>query len=89
MPASGAAAAPGRARSGLGVWASLAVPVADRERLQALPMRVAVALADVVARVGGAACRLKWPNDLVIGRRKLGGILIDAVSRHDGATSGR
>ena len=69
--------------SGLGVWASLAVPVADRERLQALPMRVAVALADVVARVGGAACRLKWPNDLVIGRRKLGGILIDAVSRHD------
>ena len=69
--------------SGLGVWASLAVPVADRDRLQALPMRAAVALADVVARVGGVACRLKWPNDLMIGHRKLGGILIDAVSRHD------
>ncbi len=69
---------------GLGVYASLAVAVADHARLQALPMRVAVALADVLARVGGVVCRLKWPNDLVVERRKLGGILIDAVSRHEG-----
>lgn len=62
----------------LGVWASLALPAAD-EALAALPMRSAVALASVVADETGA-CGLKWPNDLLIGRDKVGGLLVDAVS---------
>ena len=30
--------------------------------------------------LGGGRCRLKWPNDLQVGGRKLGGILIDVLS---------
>ena len=70
--------------AGLGVWASLALPV-DQRNLQSLPMRIGVALAECVNRtLGTETCRLKWPNDLVVGRRKLGGLLVDAVSRPDG-----
>lgn len=68
---------------GLGIWASLALPLVAREQLQMLPMRTGVALVDLVGGWIGGGCRLKWPNDLVVGRRKLGGILIDAVTRPD------
>jgi BirA family biotin operon repressor/biotin-[acetyl-CoA-carboxylase] ligase len=70
---------------GLGVWASIALPVTGPESLQALPMRSAVALAELVNELLHDGCRLKWPNDLVIGRRKLGGLLVDALARPDGS----
>ena len=49
----------------------------------------AVAFAEALARHApspeiGAALRLKWPNDLLLGGRKLGGILIDAASGEGG-----
>ncbi|MEO8277227.1 MAG: biotin--[acetyl-CoA-carboxylase] ligase [Thermoanaerobaculia bacterium] len=66
--------------AGAGLYASLVLPVPDRERLQDLPVRVAVALAEYVNRTLGDGCRIKWPNDLVVDREKLGGILVDAVT---------
>jgi BirA family biotin operon repressor/biotin-[acetyl-CoA-carboxylase] ligase len=66
---------------GGGVYASLvrvlAVPA------QQLPLLVAVALAEGLAPWLGEKCRLKWPNDLLVDGRKLGGILIDVKSRPD------
>ncbi len=66
---------------GEGVYATLirvpGLPV------QQLPLLVAVALAEAVNRHLGGGCRLKWPNDLLLGGRKLGGILIDVKSRPD------
>lgn len=49
----------------------------------------AVAFAEALARHApqpdlGAAIRLKWPNDLLLGGRKLGGVLIDAATGEDG-----
>ncbi len=38
----------------------------------------AVALSDAVRDVAGLAVGLKWPNDLVVGERKLAGILAEA-----------
>ena len=38
---------------------------------------VGVALADALHGLGFHAVRLKWPNDLVVAGRKLGGVLID------------
>jgi BirA family biotin operon repressor/biotin-[acetyl-CoA-carboxylase] ligase len=69
--------------AGLGLWASLAleVPAGDA---QSLPMRAGVALAGAVNGILGGACRLKWPNDLVAGHAKLGGLLIDVLSRSGG-----
>jgi BirA family biotin operon repressor/biotin-[acetyl-CoA-carboxylase] ligase len=68
---------------GLGVWASLVAPIRS-EALPLLPIQVSVALAEVVGRELGGECRIKWPNDLVVGRRKLGGLLLDAVARRAG-----
>ncbi|MFZ5467212.1 MAG: biotin--[acetyl-CoA-carboxylase] ligase [Pseudomonadota bacterium] len=43
----------------------------------ALSLRVGVALAQACARLGVRSVRLKWPNDLIVDGRKLGGILIE------------
>ncbi|MEQ1730000.1 MAG: biotin--[acetyl-CoA-carboxylase] ligase, partial [Vicinamibacterales bacterium] len=38
------------------------------------------ALSEAVARVTGLAPAIKWPNDLLVGRRKLAGILAEGVA---------
>jgi BirA family biotin operon repressor/biotin-[acetyl-CoA-carboxylase] ligase len=73
-----------RSAAGLGLWASLAIGV-PAEDAQSLPMRAGVALAGTINRILGGACRLKWPNDLVVGHAKLGGLLIDVLSRPGGS----
>ena len=66
--------------AGVGLYASLVLPIGDGERMQELPIRVAAVLAEFVNETLGGTCRIKWPNDLLVGRSKLGGILIDAVT---------
>lgn len=66
--------------AGSGLYASLVIPVPSRERMQELPLRTAAALAGFVRDAVRADCRIKWPNDLFVGNRKLGGILVDAVT---------
>ncbi|HPS78898.1 MAG TPA: biotin--[acetyl-CoA-carboxylase] ligase [Thermoanaerobaculaceae bacterium] len=54
------------------------------ETLQVLPLAVAVACAEAVeALLSGVSVGLKWPNDLVVGGRKLGGILAQARGAGD------
>jgi biotin-[acetyl-CoA-carboxylase] ligase BirA-like protein len=65
--------------AGQGVWATLLAPIAP-EALGAAPLRTAVALGEALAPAA-PQLRLKWPNDLVVGARKLGGILVEAVQR--------
>lgn len=45
-------------------------------RLSGLSLAVGVSVADSLYRLGFEAVGVKWPNDLVAGGRKLGGILI-------------
>ncbi len=45
-----------------------------------LTLTAGLALAEAVERVTGLAPSLKWPNDLMVGRRKLAGILAEGVS---------
>jgi BirA family biotin operon repressor/biotin-[acetyl-CoA-carboxylase] ligase len=61
---------------GLGVYASyvLALP---REAVGLLPLALGVALCDALGVVG-LGCRLKWPNDILLAGKKLGGILVQA-----------
>ncbi len=67
--------------AGAGVYATLIQPLAAGEPIQTLPQRLAVAAAEVVNAHLDGRCRLKWPNDLLVGERKLGGILIDVLSQ--------
>lgn len=64
-----------------GIYASLVVGQASVEQLALFPMRTAVALCGEIDRVVDSCCRLKWPNDLVVDGRKIGGILIESVGR--------
>jgi BirA family biotin operon repressor/biotin-[acetyl-CoA-carboxylase] ligase len=50
----------------------------------ALALVAAVAVAEAVERAAGVAPALRWPNDVVAGGRKLGGILAEAVVDGDG-----
>ncbi len=67
-----------------GVYATMVRSLPREVALQTLPMLVAVALCEALDVDLAGRCRLKWPNDLMVGGRKLGGILIDAVSHGEG-----
>ena len=57
-------------------------------RTDTLPMvtpLAAVAVCRAVERVCGLRCGIKWPNDLVLGGRKVCGILTESSFRPDGA----
>lgn len=66
-----------------GVYATRVLSMRDPELLQTLPMLVGLGLCRALSRHLPVPCRLKWPNDLVVdtaeGRRKIGGILIEAL----------
>jgi BirA family biotin operon repressor/biotin-[acetyl-CoA-carboxylase] ligase len=61
---------------GLPPLPSVAVPPA---RWSLLPLVVGVGLASALRRVADVDVGLKWPNDLMIGDRKLAGILAEVV----------
>ncbi|MGB3564255.1 MAG: biotin--[acetyl-CoA-carboxylase] ligase [Thermoanaerobaculia bacterium] len=63
-----------------GVYASWILPLSNRQQLVTLPLLVGVGLADGLSALLEEKCRLKWPNDLVVGDRKIGGILIESLA---------
>ena len=70
-----------------GLYCSLILqPVIDFSLLSSLTIAAGVACGRILESVSGATIHLKWPNDLYIGRRKLGGILTETapVSHLDG-----
>ncbi len=71
-----------------GIYATLIRSLATDDSLQTLPLLVANALCEALNAELDGCCRLKWPNDLLVGGRKLGGILIDAASRGPEAHGG-
>ncbi len=61
-----------------GLWLSAVVPTpGDPDEWQLLPLAAGWALLTVMRDVGVAGARLRWPNDLLVGRLKLAGILVD------------
>ncbi|HEX2164174.1 MAG TPA: biotin--[acetyl-CoA-carboxylase] ligase [Thermoanaerobaculia bacterium] len=67
---------------GAGAWVTMVRRVADAETLARLPLAVPLGLCEALdGRLpAGHRCRIKWPNDLVVGGRKIGGVLIDGVA---------
>ena len=71
------------AGSGLYVSVVLAPARAREEPDRAtalLTLTAGVAIAEAIERVTGLAPAIKWPNDLLVGRRKLAGILAEGVA---------
>lgn len=64
---------------GLGLFASWIVrPALPVERWTIIPLLAGVAATDAVRSRTHVEVSLKWPNDLVVAGRKLGGILVEA-----------
>lgn len=64
---------------GMSLLASWLVrPAFEPERLPLLSLVAGVAAARAASAAGGVEVRLKWPNDLMLGGRKLGGILAES-----------
>ena len=57
------------------------------DALSLLTLAAGVAIAEGISAATGLAVDLKWPNDLVVGRRKLAGILAEGTA-HDAIVLG-
>jgi BirA family biotin operon repressor/biotin-[acetyl-CoA-carboxylase] ligase len=60
-----------------GLWLSAVLPTADIPDLKMLPLAAGLALCDALRSFGVARLRMRWPNDVLVGNRKLAGLLID------------
>jgi BirA family biotin operon repressor/biotin-[acetyl-CoA-carboxylase] ligase len=66
-----------RSEPGAGVWLTLIERPRDVAALDVLSLRIGVGLAAVLDALAATPVRLKWPNDLYVGPRKLGGVLVE------------
>jgi BirA family biotin operon repressor/biotin-[acetyl-CoA-carboxylase] ligase len=63
---------------------SVIVPWPEGPERVRVPVRAGIALARGLSRAFALDVRLKWPNDLLVNRRKLGGILVEARANDEG-----
>ena len=63
---------------GQGIYFTILRPAAGGEPLSVVPIAVARWAAAVLAEQTGARIALKWPNDLYVGRRKVGGVIAES-----------
>jgi BirA family transcriptional regulator, biotin operon repressor / biotin---[acetyl-CoA-carboxylase] ligase len=72
-------------RAGRALLCSVVVrPIWESERLGLVSLAAGVAMAAAAAERSGTDVRCKWPNDLLVGGAKVGGILGEAVVADDG-----
>jgi BirA family biotin operon repressor/biotin-[acetyl-CoA-carboxylase] ligase len=71
-----------KAGQGLYVSVLLRLPL-PANKLQLLPLAVGLAAADAIRSVSHLAIDLRWPNDLLIRDRKVGGILVESKLEND------
>ena len=71
--------------AGEGLYVStLLRPQVPAARLAFLPLAAGLAAADAIRNISGLYVDLRWPNDLLIGPRKAGGILVEAGTSSEG-----
>jgi BirA family transcriptional regulator, biotin operon repressor / biotin---[acetyl-CoA-carboxylase] ligase len=62
-----------------GLWLSVLLRPARSSGLELLSLRVGLAVSEALSSIGpGRPIRVKWPNDLMLGDLKVGGILCEA-----------
>jgi BirA family biotin operon repressor/biotin-[acetyl-CoA-carboxylase] ligase len=61
-----------------GLWLSAVLPCpGSRPKWAMLPLAAGWAVLEALREFGVAGARLRWPNDVMIGRRKLAGLLVE------------
>ena len=66
-----------RSDRGAGIWVTLLERPASTESLGVLGLRLALAIAPALDPFAAVPTRLKWPNDVYVGERKLAGVLVE------------
>jgi len=64
--------------AGTGIWMALIARPASSSEVDVLSLRVGLKAARALDRFAAEPVRVKWPNDLYVEGRKLGGTLIEA-----------
>ena len=74
--------------AGAGLWQSVLLkPLLSPERASLITLCAAMAVARAVEETSGVQPRIKWPNDVIVGKRKLCGILLEMISDPDAIES--
>ena len=71
--------------AGEGLYVSVLLrPQIPASYLPLLPLAAGLAAAEAIRAVSGLIVDLRWPNDLLIGPRKTGGILVESKTESEG-----
>jgi BirA family transcriptional regulator, biotin operon repressor / biotin---[acetyl-CoA-carboxylase] ligase len=69
---------------GAGLYVSVVLrPALTAERASLLPLATGLAAVEAIGKASGLGADLRWPNDLLIGERKTGGILVESKTKAD------
>lgn len=61
-----------------GIWFSLVIrPDLEPENIQIITLAASVAVVEAIDETQGIVCGIKWPNDIMLDGKKLGGILTE------------
>ncbi len=64
--------------AGSGLYMSMSYPFEIQKlQLQALSLVAAICVCEALRNLGFSSIQLKWPNDLLVGKKKLAGILLE------------
>ncbi len=63
------------------IYLSLAFSLSSTDNLNFIPLLAGIAICKSLNRYGIRGVQIKWPNDIYLDGRKLGGILVEAVNR--------
>lgn len=64
-----------------GLWMSMVIPAdGPRSKWEPLPLVMGWTLLGVLRQLGVKDLRLRWPNDIMVGDRKLAGLLVERFS---------
>ena len=62
-------------------------PPRESDRIGLVPLAAGVAVAEAIREVSAADIRCKWPNDLLAGGKKIGGVLSESEAWEPGGPS--
>lgn len=64
---------------GVGIWMSMILkPNVDMTRIPQITLLAGYAMCEALRKVSGEPIQIKWPNDLVLGSKKICGVLCEA-----------